>query len=113
MLAVSAVRHQFGVAQDGVEWRAQLMAHIGEKLRLVLACLFQLPALVLDLVEQPHIFDGYARLVSEGRHQVDLLVSERANDLAHQDDSANRMAFAQQRHAEDGAKADLLLHCLK
>src|SRR5690349_20091462 len=28
-LAVSAVRHQFGVAQDGVERRAQLVAHIG------------------------------------------------------------------------------------
>jgi integrase len=31
---VSAVRHQFGVTEDGVERRAQLMAHIGEKLRL-------------------------------------------------------------------------------
>jgi hypothetical protein len=27
--AVSAVGHQFGVAQDGVQWRAQLVAHIG------------------------------------------------------------------------------------
>src|SRR5262249_2993544 len=29
---VCAVRHQFRVAQDGVERRAQLMAHIGEEL---------------------------------------------------------------------------------
>src|SRR6516165_6029390 len=28
-LAVSAVRHQFGIAQDRIERRAQLMAHIG------------------------------------------------------------------------------------
>src|SRR5215468_9111568 len=30
-LAVSTIRHQFGIAQDGIERRAQLMAHIGEK----------------------------------------------------------------------------------
>src|SRR5262249_37432523 len=51
-LAVSAIRHQFRIAQDGIERRAQLMAHIGEKLRLVLARLFELSALVLDLAEQ-------------------------------------------------------------
>jgi hypothetical protein len=45
---VRAVRRQFGIAQDGIERRAQLMAHIGEELRLVLAGLFKLPALVLD-----------------------------------------------------------------
>jgi hypothetical protein len=51
LLTVSAVRHQFGVAQDGVERCAQLVAHIGEELRFVLARLFKLPALVLDFVE--------------------------------------------------------------
>src|SRR5262249_16260863 len=50
-LAVCAVRHQFGVAQDGVKRSAQLMAHIGKELRLVLTCLFELPALLLDFVE--------------------------------------------------------------
>src|SRR5205823_13964821 len=54
-LAVCAVRHQFGIAQDGVERRAQLMAHVGEELRLVLARLLKLPALILYFVEQPHI----------------------------------------------------------
>src|SRR5215469_1580643 len=107
---VSAVRHQFGVAQDGVKRRAQLMAHVGEELRLVLARLFKLPALLLDFVEKPHVLDGYARLVGKGRHQVDLLVGEGANGLAHQDDSTDRMVFAQERYAEDRAKPDLLLH---
>jgi hypothetical protein len=50
-LAISAVRHQFGIAQDGIERGAQLMAHIGEELRLVLACLFELATFLLDLVE--------------------------------------------------------------
>src|SRR6516164_285850 len=109
-LAVSAVRHQLGVAQDSIERRAQLVAHIGEELRFVLACLFKLPTLVLYLVEQPHVLDGYARLVGEGGGQVDLLVGEWANGLTHQDDSTDRMVFAQQRYAEDRAKPDLLLH---
>ncbi len=31
-LAINAVRQELGIAQDGVERRAQLVAHIGEKL---------------------------------------------------------------------------------
>jgi hypothetical protein len=31
------------------------MAHVGEELRLVLACFRDLAALVLDIVEQPHV----------------------------------------------------------
>ena len=69
-LTVSAVRHQFGVAQDGVERRAQLMAHIGEELRLVPARLFKLPALVLYFVEQPHVLDRDRRLVSKRSERV-------------------------------------------
>src|SRR5262249_3856626 len=31
-ITISAVRHQFGVAQNGIERRAQLMTHIGQEL---------------------------------------------------------------------------------
>src|SRR6516165_9917054 len=82
-LTVSAVRHQFRIAQDGIEWGAQLMAHIGEKLRLVLARDLELTALVLDFVEQADVLDGYARLVGKGRYKVDLLVGEWANGAPH------------------------------
>src|SRR6516165_10661637 len=85
------------------------MAHIGEELRFVLTRFFKLSALVLDFVEQAHVLDGDARLVGEGGGQVDLLVGEGANGLTHQDDSADRMALAQQRYAEDRAIPDLLL----
>jgi hypothetical protein len=44
------------------------MAHIGEELRLVLARDLELPALVLDFIEQAHILDGNHSLVSESRH---------------------------------------------
>src|SRR5262249_53267590 len=39
--------HHLGQAYDGVEWRAQLVAHAGEELRLALARQFELAALVL------------------------------------------------------------------
>ena len=57
--------HHLGQADDGVEGGAQLVAHAGEELRLALARLRQLPALVLDFVEQPYILDRDHRLVGE------------------------------------------------
>ena len=75
-LTIIAVRHQFGIAQDGVKRRAQLMAHIGQELRLVLACLFELSALLLDFVEQADILNGDCGLVGECRDQLDLPVGE-------------------------------------
>ena len=52
------------------------MAHVGEELRLVLARLGELAALVLDFIEQPHVLDRDDRLVGEGGRQLDLLVGE-------------------------------------
>ena len=57
-LAVEAVLHQLGVAEDGVERRSQLVAHVGQELRLVLAGDLELVALLLDLLEQARIVDG-------------------------------------------------------
>ena len=95
----------FAVADDGVERRAQLVAHIGEELRLVLARLLELPALVLDLVEQADISDGDHRLVGKGRDQVDLLLRERLDLRSGQQHGADRRSLAQQRNAEHGAEA--------
>jgi hypothetical protein len=53
-------------ADDGVEWRAQLVAHIGEELRLVLARFREQTALVLDFIKEPHVFYCDHRLVREG-----------------------------------------------
>ena len=64
-------------ADDGVERRAQLVAHVGEELRLVLARLCELAALLLDFLEQPHVLDRDRRLIGEGRYQFDLLVGKR------------------------------------
>jgi len=65
--------HHLGQADDGVERRAQLVAHAGEELGFVLARLRQLPALILDFVEQPHVLNRDHGLVGEGLHERPLI----------------------------------------
>ena len=103
-LAVSAVSHQFGIAQDGVERRAQLVAHIGKELRLVLARFFKLPALFLDFIEQAHVLDGNRGLVGKRRDQLDLLIGEWPYLRACQAQKADWDAFAQHWDAENCAE---------
>src|SRR6202011_1581792 len=43
-LAVDAVENELGIAKNCVQWRAQLVAHVGEELRLMLARLRELAA---------------------------------------------------------------------
>ena len=50
-LAEHLLLEYFGKADDRIEWRAQLMAHVREELGLVLAGNFQLAALLLNLTE--------------------------------------------------------------
>jgi hypothetical protein len=61
-------------ADDGIEGRAQLVAHVGEELRFVLACFGELTAFLLNFVEQSHVFDGDDRLVGKGGQQLHLPV---------------------------------------
>src|SRR5262245_38437531 len=54
-----------GEPDDGVERRTQLVAHARYELRLVLARLLELTALLLDLAEQARILDRQHRLGCE------------------------------------------------
>jgi len=81
------------------------MAHVGEELRLVLARFRELPALILDFVEQPHVLDRDHRLVGEGDDQLNLLFGERPHPRTPQDDHADGRPFAYQRDAQPRAKA--------
>src|ERR1700730_1576168 len=92
-------------ADDGVERRPQVMAHVGQKLRLMLAGLCKLAALVLDFVEQPHVLDGDHGLVGEGLDQLDLLGGERADLRTEQHDDPDRATFAQERNGQYGPPA--------
>src|SRR5262249_39164522 len=101
--------HHFGQTDNSVERRAQLVAHAREEPGLVLARHLELAALVLDLVEQPHILDGNDRLVSEGRDQLNLLLGEWTHGFALYDDDSDGGPFAQKWDTEQGAKAAELL----
>jgi hypothetical protein len=103
-VAVNAVENKLGIAEDGVERRAQFMAHIGEELRLVFARFLDLATLFLNFLEQAHVLDGDDGLVGEGVGEFDLLIGERPHRAAAQNDDTNRIAFAQQRHTENGVE---------
>src|SRR5262249_24121552 len=82
------LQQHLGDADDGVERGAQLVAHAGEELGLVLARLLELLVLVLDLVEQPHDLDRDHRLVGKRSDKLDLLVGEWTHGFTlHYDDS--------------------------
>ena len=53
----------------------------------------------LHLLEQPHVLDRDHRLVGKGLNQLDLLVGERRDFLALEEDHADRRSFPQQRNA--------------
>jgi hypothetical protein len=59
----------------------------------VLACLRELPVLVLDLVEQPHILDRDHRLVGESRDQLYVPVVERPHRAPAQQNDTDRFSF--------------------
>ena len=82
--------HHLGEPDDGVERRAQLVAHIGEELRLVLARDFELPALFLDLREQIGVLDRQHRLRRKGLQQLDRVARKLAGRLASDDQRAER-----------------------
>ena len=77
--------------------------------RLLIERIAQFLGALLLGFEQPHVLDGDDRLVGEGFDQLDLLVGEWLDGRACQRDHADRMSFAQQRHAQHGAEAADLL----
>ena len=81
-LAVEPVGHHLGEAEDGVHRRAQLVAHVGEELRLVPAGDLELAALLLDLAEQARVLDREHGLRREGLQEVDGRFREQARLLA-------------------------------
>ena len=94
-----------GDADDGIERGAQLVAHVGEELRLVLARLRKLPALLLDLVEQPRVLDGQHRLRRERLQQLDRALWELARRFAAHHQRSHDLIRAEQRYDQQGAKA--------
>ena len=63
----------------------------------------EFPRALLLRLEQPHVLDCYYRLISEGRHQLDVLFGKRVHLIAGEREDADRLSVTQERHAEDGS----------
>ena len=79
---VDAFLQKLGIAKHGGERRSQLMAHVGDELRLVLARDLELldgsgklPRPGLHFLEEPRVLDGDHRLVGKGSNKFDLPLS--------------------------------------
>src|SRR6266403_2449724 len=82
-LTEHAVRQNLREADDRIERRPQLVRHVRQELRLVLAGDFDLAAFLYDLsitclqfFEQPHILNGDHSLVCEGLEERNLSFRE-------------------------------------
>src|SRR5438128_10354660 len=103
-LAEHPLEEDLRESDDGVERRAQLVAHVREELALVPAGDLELAALLLDFVEQTYVLDRDRRLVREGLDKLDLAVRKRPDIGSPQDHRADDPAFPQHRYAEDGSR---------
>jgi len=104
-LAVEPVDQKFGIAEHGVQRRAQFVTHIGEELRLVLIGDLQLPAALLHLAEQFGIVHGDHRLIGEGLHQADGVRRKIARGPALYDERAEDFLRSDQRQDENRVEA--------
>jgi hypothetical protein len=77
--------HHLGQPDNGVERRAQLVAHAGDELRLVLARQLQLAALVLDLAEQAGVLDSQHGLGCERLQEMNSSLGKVARLFAAND----------------------------
>ena len=100
-VAEHPLEQHLGEADHRVEWRAQLVGHAGQELRLVPAGHLQLAALLLQLAEQPRVDDGQRRLAGECLQEVDGVLGEVAGGTTPNDEGAHyrRLRAASVRRA--------------
>jgi len=79
-----------GVADDGVRGRAQLVGHVRQELRLVLAGFAKLAIRLLEISEEPGVLDANHGLVGERLQERNLAVGKRLDVHPPQDDCADR-----------------------
>ena len=99
-LTIDLVDDQFRVAEDCIKRRTQLVAHIGEKLRLVVAR-------DLELMKQPRVLHRQRRLAGKGGHQIDHLSRKLAGLSAGDSQGAHHLVLSDQRHRQHGPQPAL------
>ena len=105
MRPVEAFLHELGIAEDGGERGPELMAHVGDELRLVLARDLQLAALLGDLLEQTRVLQRDSRLVGEGLHKADDGLGELARVAARRTSVPSGPSACEQRDNQRCAKS--------
>src|SRR5438093_1355140 len=104
-VAEDAFEHDLGEADDRVERRPQLMAHVREELALVAIGDLELAALLLDLVEETHVLHRDARLIGERLRELDLAVGERSRRDPTNSESADHLLVDAKWDADDRTRA--------
>ena len=100
-----ALRQHLGEADDRVQRRPQLVGHVGQELRLVLAGDLELPTLVRDLAEEPGVLDGQHRLGGKGLQQSRRPSGENAPRSRRTiTTSSEQLVFPDHRHRDDRAR---------
>src|SRR6266508_15905 len=82
------IEQDLGETDDRIERSAQLVRHIGEKLRLMAIGRLNLPALVIDLAKQSRILDSDLGLAGQRRKEINHPVVKLTWRSAQQDDPA-------------------------
>src|SRR5258708_20487537 len=98
---IDAIDEQLRITEDRVQWGPELVAHIGEELRFVLAGERQLLALVGDLAEQACVLDRQYRLARQGLHELDRFGSKLAGGAPLQDQRPENALGADERNDQD------------
>src|SRR5262245_32283250 len=101
-----------GALDDGVEDRLHIRGRAADDAEHLGGCglmfqgFAQFRVAFLDLLEQPHVFDGDDGLISESRHEFNLLVSKGPDLRApHCDDSKKKNILPEHWDSHDGPEA--------
>src|SRR4051812_17788565 len=100
--SIKAVGQQFRVAEHGVQGRAQLVAHVGQELRFVLARGREVTPLLLDFVEETRIVQGENGLIRKGLHEVGR--REFPSFSAQQNQGSQNFVLTDKRNHKDGVE---------
>src|SRR5207249_11551321 len=92
-LAEHPLDQHLGEADDRVEWRPQLVGHVGQEFGFMLAGNFELTIGVLKLLEQADVLDRDHGLMRERLDQCDLARTEWLSNATVKGDISNSAAF--------------------
>src|SRR4029077_14230047 len=95
---------QFGIAQDGVQRRAQLVAHVGDELGFVLTRNRKLSALLIDFTEQLRILHREDRLIGKGLHEIDCTGGKISALATLQHQRAKNVILSEEWNDQDGVE---------